>query len=98
VKPVVPIASGAASGGGAATPCERVDDDKPIGTVEMAADGTLTLVLRAESVDAKGCVTAMGDAQFVYRPGDRDYEMIRSHVAPIAPGETKPVKPWPPAR
>jgi hypothetical protein len=63
----------------------------------MAADRTMTLMLRAESVDANGCVTAMGDAQFVYRPGDRDYEMIRSHVGPIAPGATTPVKPWPAA-
>jgi hypothetical protein len=72
-----------------------VDDTRPIGSAQMGADGTLTLTLRAESVDANGCVTAMGDAQFVYKPEHKDYEMIRKHVGPIAPGETTLVKPWP---
>jgi hypothetical protein len=29
-----------------------------------------------------------------YRPGDPQYEEIKKHIGGIAPGETKPVRPW----
>jgi len=60
-----------------------------IGVATMSADGTITLQLRAE-----GAGGTIGDAVFVYRPGDTMYQEIKRHIGDIKPGETKPVPPW----
>jgi hypothetical protein len=66
-------------------PCEAVES---IGSADMAADGTITLRLRSLSPNpiAEGVLT--------YAPDDPQYEDIKQHLGGIAPGETKPVKPW----
>jgi len=66
-------------------PCAAVES---IGTAEMAADGTITLRLRSLSPNpiAEGVLT--------YAPDDPQYEDIKKHLGGIAPGDTKPVKPW----
>ena len=63
-----------------------------IGVATMSADGTITLQLRAE-----GAGGTVGDAVFVYKPGDTMYAEIKQHIGDIKPGETKPVHPWPPS-
>lgn len=54
----------------------------------MLPDGTLVLNLRAQTGPA------LGDAQLTYPPSHAEYSKILEHVGPIAPGQTKPVKPW----
>jgi hypothetical protein len=66
------------------------DFTAPIGSATMAADGTITLDLMA-----RGDRGQVGEARFVYRPGDKDYQSILDHVGPLKPGESKPVRPWP---
>lgn len=61
----------------------------PIGIARMEADGTLLLDLRAE-----GSGGLRGHGRFVYRRGDKDYEMVLKHLGGMQPGETKPVPPW----
>jgi hypothetical protein len=68
------------------------ENPSSIGVATMAADGTITLQLRAE-----GAGGTIGDAVFVYKPGDKMYAEIKRHIGDIKPGETKPVPPWPPA-
>jgi len=60
-----------------------------IGSATMQADGSIVLQLRAEGNGAKG------DAVFVYRRDNPQYESILKHVGPIKPGESKLVRPWP---
>jgi hypothetical protein len=66
----------------------RCEDVESIGSATMSADGTITLQLRSLSPnpDAEGVLT--------YAPDDPQYEEIKTHLGGIAPGETKPVKPW----
>jgi hypothetical protein len=66
------------------------DPKGSIGEARMEADGTVILRLRAESDDG-----AVGEALFTYSPTDGDYESVVSHVGGLAPGESKPVPPWP---
>ncbi len=65
-------------------------DQETIGQATMAADGTVTLRLRAVSDEG-----AIGEAQFTYSPSDSDYASILEHVGGLEPGESKPVPPWP---
>ena len=44
---------------------------------------------------ASGAEPNIGDAVFVYKPGDPMYEKIKEHLGGIKPGEEKPVPPWP---
>lgn len=60
-----------------------------IGVAAMAADGVITLRLRA---DEHGRV---GEGLLIYRPGDKDYQMVLDHLGGLKPGEIKPVAPWP---
>ena len=55
----------------------------------MLPDGTIVLQLRAEGPNA------VGDAQLTYRKGDEDYAKILGHLGGLAPGESKPVPPFP---
>lgn len=57
----------------------------------MNPEGTITLRLRAEDTGS----AAIGDAQFSFAPDHSDYHAIIEHVGGLAPGESKPVPPWP---
>ncbi|MBI5515162.1 MAG: hypothetical protein HY909_15405 [Deltaproteobacteria bacterium] len=59
-----------------------------IGAASMAADGTITMTLRAE--DGRGSI---GDAQFVYAPSHPRYEQIRRHLPTLQPGGSVQVPP-----
>ena len=61
----------------------------PIGMATQEADGTIVLILRAEGENGE-----IGDAQFRYPPGDKDYAMIAKHVGPIPKGGSVLVKPF----
>ena len=65
------------------------ENPSSIGVATMSADGTITLQLRAE-----GAGGTVGDAVFVYKPGDTMYQEIKRHIGDIKPGEKKPVPPW----
>jgi hypothetical protein len=60
-----------------------------IGTATMKPDRTLVLQLRAE-----GPGGIVGDSHVEYPPTHPQYETILKHVGPIAPGESKAVKPF----
>jgi hypothetical protein len=60
-----------------------------IGTAEMLANGVIVLTLRAESETG-----VIGDAQFIYKPGDKQYQEILGHVGGLKLGESKYVPPW----
>lgn len=64
-------------------------DDRPIGTAKMLADGTLVLTLRAETG------TAVGHAEFQYAKNDPEYARILKHIGGIKFGEEKLVPPFP---
>jgi hypothetical protein len=61
-----------------------------IGVATMAEDGTITLLLRAESPAG-----ALGDAVLTYKKSDPNYASILKHVGALKPGEQKPVAPFP---
>ncbi len=63
----------------------------PIGMATMLPDGTLVLDLIAD--DGKG---TRGIGQLRYPMDHPKYKYILTHVAPIAPGDKVPVKPFPP--
>jgi hypothetical protein len=65
--------------------CEDVES---IGSASMSADGTITLQLRSLSHNPDA------EAVLTYAPDDPQYDEIKTHLGGIAPGETKPVKPW----
>ncbi len=66
-------------------PCAAIDS---IGTAEMSNDGTITLHLRSLWPDP------IAEGELRYAPDDPQYEEIKQHLGGIAPGDTKPVKPW----
>jgi len=80
------------------TPAPAAEADTPataaagtsIGSATMQADGTIVMQLRAE-----GPGPMIGDAQFVYPPDHPEYQSILEHLGGLAPGESKPVPPWP---
>ena len=76
--------------GCAAAPGTTTQNAAGIGVATMSADGAITLQLRAE-----GAGGTVGDAVFVYKPGDPMYAEVKQHIGDIKPGETKPVPPWP---
>jgi hypothetical protein len=61
----------------------------PIGVATQDPDGTLVLILRAESH-----VGAVGDAQIRYAPSDPAYAGIARHLGPIPPGGSVAVRPF----
>jgi hypothetical protein len=71
-------------------PADAPPAARSIGTASMAADGTITLQLRAE-----GPGGAVGDALLVYPPSHAQYHEILDHLAGLKPGQTMPVPPWP---
>ena len=65
------------------------DEPQSIGMATMSDDGTIRLLLRAQS--PKG---ALGDAMLTYRKSDPKYASSLSHVGGLKPGEEKPVPPF----
>lgn len=61
-----------------------------IGQATMNEDGTIVLQLRAEAGDG-----TVGDALVTYAPGDAGYNEVLEHLGGLAPGQSKPVPPWP---
>ena len=60
-----------------------------IGVANMSEDGTITLLLRAQS--EKG---DLGDAMLTYQRSDPNYAGILKHLGGMKPGEEKPVPPF----
>lgn len=56
----------------------------------MAADGTITLNLRAEGQRGE-----IGDGAVTYKPDHAQYREVLKHVDGLKPGEDKCVPPWP---
>jgi hypothetical protein len=54
----------------------------------MTADGVITLHLQSLWPDP------IAEGELTYAPDDPQYEEIKKHLGGIAPGDTKPVKPW----
>jgi hypothetical protein len=71
----------------------RVWRRSSIGAASLDAEGAIVLTLRAS--DGRGI---LGDARVVCPKGDPRYAEVLSHLGGLAPGETKPVPPWPAAR
>lgn len=77
---------------GIASPCaagEPSETPRYIGTAQMDAEGKIVLHLRASG---GGMV---GHSIMTYARDDPQYGEILDHVGPLAPGESKPVRPWP---
>ncbi len=66
----------------------RCEDVESIGVATMADDKTITLQVRALDPDK------IIESLLVYKPGDRDYQSILTHLGGLAPGQSKPVRPW----
>ena len=66
-------------------PCEQVAS---IGVATMTEDGVITLRLRSLPPGP------IAEGTMSYKSGDPQYEEIKEHIGGIAPGETKPVRPW----
>ena len=62
-----------------------------IGVATMQGDGTIVLQLGSGKFK-----DATSEGHFVYPPNHPDYQEILKHVRPIKPGESVPVKPFPP--
>ena len=56
----------------------------------MAADGTITLNLRAEGQRGE-----IGDGAVTYPPDNAQYGEVLKHLNGLKPGEDKCVRPWP---
>jgi hypothetical protein len=65
--------------------CEAVAS---IGVATMTPDGVITLRIRSLPPGP------IAEGQFQYEPSDPKYEDIKTHLGGIAPGESKPVRPW----
>lgn len=75
----------------AAAPAAKKEAPRSIGSATMTADGTIKLMLRAESASG-----AVGDALIVYPRGHAKYDYVLKHLGGLKPGESKPVPPFPP--
>lgn len=69
---------------------DPVEMPSTIGSAKMLPDRSIHLQLRADTTDG-----AIGDALFVIRPGDKDYESTLAHLGGLEPGQSKLVRPWP---
>ena len=82
---ILAAAAPAAASGAEPIPCEAVAS---IGAAHMDEDGVITLRIRSLPPGP------IAEAELRYAPNDPHYEDIKRHLGGIAPGETKPVKPW----
>lgn len=71
----------------------RVWRRSSLGTAALDAEGSIVLDLRAS--DGRGL---LGDGRVVCPRDDSRHAAILAHVGGLAPGETKPVPPWPEGR
>lgn len=81
------------SGGHVEKP-KNVEDGVPksIGMAKMTKDRRVEMTLRAETDDG-----TVGQGFFVYGPDHPNYRSVLEHLGGLAPGESKPVPPWPSA-
>lgn len=63
----------------------------PVGVGRMNADGTLVLQLRTVAEDG-----TIGEMTLVVPKDDERYEAYVAHLAPIKPGQAKPIPPFAP--
>ena len=63
---------------------------KHVGLARSEEDGTIRLNLVTQDDAGR-----RGEATIVVVPGDDDYEDTVTHLGGIAPGESKPIPPWP---
>jgi hypothetical protein len=70
-------------------PKKSAEQAECIGVANMSKDGTITLLLRAQS--PKG---DLGDAMLTYAKSDPKYAGILKHLGGLKPGEEKPVPPF----
>jgi D-lyxose ketol-isomerase len=61
-----------------------------VGVGRMRKDGTLVLQLRTVADDG-----TIGEMTLVVPKDDERYEAYVAHLAPIAPGQAKPIPPFP---
>jgi hypothetical protein len=71
-----------------------------IGVAKMDQDGTIHLILRAETlvidVASQNSVEPItGSGCLTYHPDHPQYGEIASHLPDLAPGHTCAVRPWP---
>lgn len=69
------------------------NENASIGSATMKPDGTIEMMLRAEG---EGGI--VGDALLIYPPSHPQYKEILTHLAPMKPGDSKPVPPFPAAK
>jgi hypothetical protein len=74
----------------ASAPTAKKEQPRSIGSATMTADGTIKLMLRAESASG-----AIGDALILYPKSHPQYDTILKHLGGLKPGESKPVPPFP---
>ncbi len=74
-----------------AAPSWARGEERPqsIGSAHMLPDGTIVLRLRSLPPGP------IAEGRWEVKPGDAQYEEIKRHIGGIAPGEWKPVPPWP---
>jgi hypothetical protein len=70
----------------------KAAEPETIGQATGLPDGAIALDLRAVGADG-----TFGEARIVVKPTDANYASIVSHVGKLAPGEVKPVRPFPKA-
>jgi hypothetical protein len=75
-------------GGASASIAQKQTDPSAIGTATMAPDGTIKLDLYGDDEAA--------DTHLEYKPASKDYKAILAYFGSFKPGESKPVKTWPP--
>jgi len=66
----------------------KCEDVESIGVAWMAEDGKIGMQIRSPG---PGPIV---EGELFYKPGDPDYDSIVKHLGGLAPGQTKPVKPW----
>lgn len=66
------------------------NEQAPIGSATMKADGTIVLDLRATGPGGE-----IGMARLEYPPSHPQYQMIFEHLGGLKPGEEKLVRPFP---
>jgi len=72
--------------------CADTDDKlKSMGVATMAADGTITLRLRATNASD----ASVGEGVLIYKKDNPQYNDILKHLGGLKPGEAKNVASWP---
>lgn len=72
-----------------AAPNAVAGDELPVGVATITQDGVIVLQM-SRTTDG-----IPADALIRYAPGDPDYDEVLEHLGGLAPGESKPVMPFP---